>query len=151
MTLSHYSWNPALARLASSGCIAPSTPPPYQVGLQVGARPTLIGQQPEGGAVVLTDGKELSTPAESRHREGMTEYKIIHDGLKGYGVVVSSPQRFLSVRGFVTELDAASWIAEQQASESALVAAVDALRPDRARRGSARRSAPLSQIRSKAT
>jgi hypothetical protein len=42
------------------------------------------------------------------------------DGLKGYGVEVSSPQHVLSVRGFVTELDAASWIAEQQASEAVL-------------------------------
>jgi hypothetical protein len=58
----------------------------------------------------------------------MTEYKIISDGLKGYLVEANSPHRFLSVRGFVTELDAASWIAEQQASEAALAAAVDALK-----------------------
>jgi hypothetical protein len=57
----------------------------------------------------------------------MTEYKIIPDGLKGYGVEVSYPHRLLSVRGFVTELDAASWIAEQQASEASLAAAVVAL------------------------
>ena len=54
----------------------------------------------------------------------MPEYKIIHDDLKGYGVEVSSPQRFLSVRGFASELDAMSWIAEQQVSEAALIAAV---------------------------
>ena len=59
----------------------------------------------------------------------MTEYTIITDGLKGYGVEISSPHRLLSVRGFVTELDAASWIAEQQASEASLAAAVDALNP----------------------
>ena len=43
----------------------------------------------------------------------MAEYTIIPDGLKGYRVEVRSPQRFLSVRGFVNELDAASWIVEQ--------------------------------------
>ena len=59
----------------------------------------------------------------------MTEYKIITDGLKGYGVEISSPHRLLSVRGFVTELDAASWIAEQQAREASLATAVDALDP----------------------
>jgi hypothetical protein len=52
----------------------------------------------------------------------MAEYTIIPDGLKGYRVEVSSPQRFLSVRGFVTELDAASWIVEQRAWEAALAA-----------------------------
>jgi hypothetical protein len=57
----------------------------------------------------------------------MAVYTIIHDGLKGYRVEVSSPQRLLSVLGFVTELDAASWIVEQQACEAALAAAVDAL------------------------
>jgi hypothetical protein len=45
----------------------------------------------------------------------MTEYKIILDGSKAYGVEVVSPNRFLSMRGFATERDAAAWIAEQQA------------------------------------
>ena len=45
----------------------------------------------------------------------MTEYKIIPDGLKAYGVEVAFPGRFLSVRGFATEREAAAWIAEQQA------------------------------------
>ena len=62
----------------------------------------------------------------------MTEYKIIHDGLKGYGVEVVSPGRFLSVRGFATELEAKAWIDEQQAAEAVLVAAVDALKVSRA-------------------
>ena len=53
----------------------------------------------------------------------MTVYTIVHDGLKGYRVEVRFPQRFLSVRGFVTELDAASWIVEQQACEATLAAA----------------------------
>jgi hypothetical protein len=53
----------------------------------------------------------------------MTKYTIIYDGLKGYGVEVSAPNRFLSVRGFATEREAAVWIAEQQAAEAALAAA----------------------------
>ena len=61
----------------------------------------------------------------------MTEYKIILDGLKGYGVEVVSPGRFLSVRGFATELEAAAWIDEQQAAEAAVAAAIVAHLPDR--------------------
>jgi hypothetical protein len=38
----------------------------------------------------------------------MNEYKIIHDGLKGYGVEIVTPNRFLSVRGFATEREAAA-------------------------------------------
>jgi hypothetical protein len=53
----------------------------------------------------------------------MTKYKIILNGLKGYGVKIASPGRFLSVRGFATERAAATWIADQQAAEAALVAA----------------------------
>ena len=59
----------------------------------------------------------------------MTKYTIVPDGLNGFGVEVSSPNRLLSVRGFVTELDAALWIAKHQARETALPAAVDALDP----------------------
>jgi hypothetical protein len=50
---------------------------------------------------------------------GNAEYKIIVDGPRRYGVEVTSPDRFLSVRGFATELDAAMWIAEQKAGEAA--------------------------------
>lgn len=53
----------------------------------------------------------------------MTEYKIILDGLTAYGVEVVSQDHFLSVRGFATELDAAAWIAAQQAGEAAVAAA----------------------------
>ena len=53
---------------------------------------------------------------------GMAEYKIIVDGPRRYGVEVTSPDRFLSVRGFATELDAAMWIAEQKAGEAAAAA-----------------------------
>jgi hypothetical protein len=53
----------------------------------------------------------------------MTEYTIIPDGLHGFGVEVSAPNRFLSVRGFATELGAAAWIAEQQAFEAMVAAA----------------------------
>ena len=55
--------------------------------------------------------------------DGMTRYTIIHDGLKAYGVEVVSPNRFLSVRGFATEREAAAWIAEQQGAEAMLAAA----------------------------
>ena len=60
--------------------------------------------------------------AKSRHRGGMAEYKIL-DGLKGYGVEVVSRDRFLPVRGFATERDAAAWVVEQQAGEAAVSAA----------------------------
>jgi hypothetical protein len=52
----------------------------------------------------------------------MTEYAIIHDGLYAFGVQGTAPSRFLSVRGFATELDAAAWIAGQQAREAAAAA-----------------------------
>jgi hypothetical protein len=48
----------------------------------------------------------------------MTEYTIIR-----FGVEVRDPNRFLSVRGFATELGAAAWIAEQQAVEAMVAAA----------------------------
>jgi hypothetical protein len=48
----------------------------------------------------------------------MTEYRIVPDGPKGYGVELISPNRFLSMRGFATELDAVAWIEAQQASEA---------------------------------
>ena len=53
----------------------------------------------------------------------MTKYKIIPDGLKSYGVETVSEGRFRFVGGFATELEAAAWIAEQQAREAAVVAA----------------------------
>jgi hypothetical protein len=53
----------------------------------------------------------------------MTQYAIVLDGLKGHGLEVVSRGRFLSVRGFATELDAAVWIAEQRAGEAAVAAA----------------------------
>jgi hypothetical protein len=45
----------------------------------------------------------------------MTEYKIVLDGLHAFGVEVTSPSRFLSVRGFPTEAEAQAWIADQEA------------------------------------
>jgi hypothetical protein len=50
----------------------------------------------------------------------MSKYKIVPDGLTAFGVEVSSLNRFLSVRGFATELQAAAWITEQQAGEAAV-------------------------------
>ena len=55
--------------------------------------------------------------------DGMSRYSIIHDGLKAYGVEVVSPNRFLSVRGFATEREAAAWVAERQGAEAMLAAA----------------------------
>jgi hypothetical protein len=60
----------------------------------------------------------VSVPSRSRHGPRMTEYKIVPDGPKGFGVEVTSPDRSLSVRGFATEIDAVTWIEAQQASES---------------------------------
>jgi hypothetical protein len=49
----------------------------------------------------------------------MTEYKIVPDGPKGFGVEVTSPDRSLSVRGFATEIDAVTWIERnKQANQS---------------------------------
>ena len=53
----------------------------------------------------------------------LTKYTIINDGLHAFGVEGSAPNRFLSVRGFATELAAAAWISEQQASEATAAAA----------------------------
>jgi DNA-binding response OmpR family regulator len=53
----------------------------------------------------------------------MTEYRIINDGLHAFLVKGTAP-RFLSVRGFATEVDAAAWITGQQASEAMAAAAV---------------------------
>ena len=47
----------------------------------------------------------------------MIEYRIVPDGPKGYGVELIAANRFLSVRGFATEIDAMTWIEAQQASE----------------------------------
>jgi hypothetical protein len=48
----------------------------------------------------------------------MAEYKIIPDGLHGFGVEITSIGRFLSVRGFPTEVAAQAWIDEQQHAEA---------------------------------
>jgi hypothetical protein len=46
----------------------------------------------------------------------ITEYTIIPDGLHSFWVEVSAPNRFLSVRGFATELGAMAWIADSRPS-----------------------------------
>jgi hypothetical protein len=43
----------------------------------------------------------------------MADYKVILDGLRGFGVEVTALDGFRSVRGFPTEVDALLWIAEQ--------------------------------------
>jgi hypothetical protein len=48
-----------------------------------------------------------------------TEYRIVLDGLNGFGVEISAPGSFLSVRGFLTELAALAWIDEQQIRDAA--------------------------------
>jgi hypothetical protein len=40
----------------------------------------------------------------------MTDYTIIVDGLRGFGVELWSTNAFRSVRGFSTELAAQAWI-----------------------------------------
>jgi hypothetical protein len=45
------------------------------------------------------------------HTHGM-EYEIIPDGLYGFGVEITSAGRFLSMRGFPTEIAARAWIDE---------------------------------------
>jgi hypothetical protein len=47
----------------------------------------------------------------------MTEYRIVPHGPKGYGGELIAANRFLSVRGFTTEIDAMTWTEAQQASE----------------------------------
>jgi DNA-binding response OmpR family regulator len=58
----------------------------------------------------------------------MTAYTITNDGFHAFGVKGTAPL-FLSVRGFATELDAAAWIAGQQASEAMAAAAMIPLNP----------------------
>jgi DNA-binding response OmpR family regulator len=53
----------------------------------------------------------------------MAAYTIINDDFHAFGVKGTEPP-FLSARGFATELDAAAWIAGQQASEAMAAAAV---------------------------
>jgi hypothetical protein len=45
-------------------------------------------------------------------------YKVILDGLRGFGVEVTAPDGFRSVRGFPTEAAPLPWIAEQEAREA---------------------------------
>jgi hypothetical protein len=50
-------------------------------------------------------------------------YKIINDGLKAFGVEITSPGLFLSVKGFATRILAEEWIAKQKAADAAVDAA----------------------------
>jgi hypothetical protein len=52
----------------------------------------------------------------------MAEYKIVLDGLHAFGVEVTSPGMFHSVRGFPTEAEAQAWIVEQEAAFRAIKA-----------------------------
>jgi len=47
----------------------------------------------------------------------MTTYKLILDGLRGFGVEVTSTNCHLSMRGFQTAADARAWITAQQIAE----------------------------------
>jgi hypothetical protein len=53
----------------------------------------------------------------------MAGYKVLADSEMGYNVEVTSPDRFLLVRGFMTEFDARAWVAEQQIAEDAIAEA----------------------------
>ena len=48
----------------------------------------------------------------------MADYKLILDGSRAFGVEVTAPDGFRSVRGFPTEIDALLWIAEQAARDA---------------------------------
>ena len=58
----------------------------------------------------------------------MAEYKVLADSDMGYNVEVTSPDRFLLVRGFMTEFDARAWVAEQQIAEGAIAEAKGVVR-----------------------
>jgi NAD(P)H-hydrate repair Nnr-like enzyme with NAD(P)H-hydrate epimerase domain len=47
----------------------------------------------------------------------MADYKIVIDGMLGFGVEVTAPGSFRSVRGFPTEAAARRWIADQMAAD----------------------------------
>jgi hypothetical protein len=49
----------------------------------------------------------------------MTKYLIVVDGPHDFGVEISAPGSFLSVRGFTTELAAQAWVEEQQFRDAA--------------------------------
>ena len=49
---------------------------------------------------------------------GMAEYKIILDGLRHFGVEISSANGFRSVRSFLTEIAAVAWIEVHKALEA---------------------------------
>lgn len=53
----------------------------------------------------------------------MAVYTITGDGAHGFGVEVASSGRFLSVRGFATQVLAEAWIAEQKFAQAAVDAA----------------------------
>jgi DNA-binding winged helix-turn-helix (wHTH) protein len=77
----------------------------------------------------------------------MTEYTIINDGLHAFGVQGISSSRVLSVRGFATELEAAAWIAGQQASEAMAAAAMISLEPGAYDSGTRRMVGPHGEAR----
>ena len=57
----------------------------------------------------------------------MAEYKLIVDGLSSFGVEVTAPDGFRSVRGFPTEAAALVWIAEQTARQANPAAVIPTL------------------------
>ena len=58
----------------------------------------------------------------------MAKYEVLADSDMGYKVEVTSPDRFLVVRGFMTEYDARTWVAEQQIAEEAIAEAKGVMR-----------------------
>ena len=53
----------------------------------------------------------------------MTEYKITLNGMHRFGVEITSPDRFLWVRGFAPRELAEAWITEQEFAQAAVDAA----------------------------
>ena len=58
----------------------------------------------------------------------MATYKVLADKDMEYNVEVTSSDRFLLVRGFMTEFDARAWVAEQQVAEEAIAEAKGVVR-----------------------
>jgi hypothetical protein len=48
----------------------------------------------------------------------MINYAVVSDGLSAFGVEISGPARFRSVRGFLSEAEALAWIVEQDKAEA---------------------------------
>jgi hypothetical protein len=53
----------------------------------------------------------------------MIPYRIVPDGLSAFGVELTMPGQFRSVRGFASVEDAYAWVVEQDKAEAPRIAA----------------------------